>query len=123
MSLAIVPRLRREVSAAPRARRRMVEFANVRPPEWSTRQPTNSLTNQPTHQLTEDGASPARRSSGCAEQWESRDPLPIAPCHAGRRRSTVLLYCSSSQTSVVKQQLPESREAGEDPSTRFARSG
>ena len=28
-----------------------------------------------------------------AEQWESRDPLPIAPCHAGRRRSTVLLYC------------------------------
>src|SRR5215208_1581159 len=31
------------------------------------------------------GAPTARRDSGCAEQWESRDPLPLAPCHAGRR--------------------------------------
>jgi hypothetical protein len=59
-----MPRLRREVSAAPRARRR----------------PARDVC----------GASAARRGSGCAEQRESRDPLPLAPCHAGRRRSTVL---------------------------------
>src|SRR5437764_12059469 len=42
-----LPCLRREVSAAPRARRRMAEFANVQPPDCS-----NQLTNSPTHQLT-----------------------------------------------------------------------
>lgn len=68
-----LPRLRREVSAAPRARRRTARDVC--------------------------GAPAARRDSGCAGQWESRDPLPIAPCHAGRRRSTVLqLLRVSSQT-------------------------
>ena len=47
------------------------------------------------------GAPSARRDSGCAEQWESRDPLPIAPCHAGRRAHHGVAgtaYCVSSQT-------------------------
>ena len=52
------------------------------------------------------GAPAARRDSGCAEQWESRDPLPIAPCHAGRRRSTCCNYVRSSQTIGCQTALP-----------------
>jgi len=53
------------------------------------------------------GAPAARRDSGCAEQWESRSPLLIAPCHAGRRRSTVVhVLRVSSQTIGCQSAVP-----------------
>ena len=61
------------------------------------------------------GASAARRDSGCAEQWESRSPLLIAPCHAGRRRSTVVhVLRVLPGPSVVKQRFALRRHAGAD---------
>jgi hypothetical protein len=56
------------------------------------------------------GAPTARRDSGCAEQWESRSPLLLASCHAGRRRSTVLRVLHvlrvSSQTIGCQSAVP-----------------
>jgi hypothetical protein len=78
----------RSVPAAPPTRG---ECGTARAPEGSDVRPS-----------CECGAPAARRDSGCAEQWESRSPLLIAPCHAGRRCSTVLhvvlLLRVSSQT-------------------------
>jgi hypothetical protein len=79
------PHLRREVSAAPRARRRTNQLTNS---------PTHQLTNSPTHQVTN---SPRLSVAGATKQrvlflssGSRVDPLPIAPCRAGRRRSTML---------------------------------
>ena len=55
-----------------------------------------------------------RRSSGCAEQWESRDPLLIAPCCAGRRAHygvDVLRPAFLPGPSVVKQRRCSGRRA------------
>jgi hypothetical protein len=54
--------------------------------------------------MTPCSAPAARRDRGCAEQWESRS-CARAPCHAGRRRTTmlVLLCCFIPRPSVVNQ--------------------
>jgi len=54
----------------------------------------------PTHSRTRFAS--ARRGSGCAEQWESRVRLPVAPCRAGRR-SRCCCPAVLPGPSVVKQ--------------------
>ena len=61
------------------------------------------------------GAPAARRDSGCAEQWESRSPLLIAPCHAGRRRSTVLRVLRVSSRTIGCQTADPSTSARSAP--------
>jgi len=62
----------------------------------------HQLTNSPTNQLTNSLLFRGRRrrdgAAGAPSSGSRVSPLPIAPCHAGRRRSTVLLYCCSSRT-------------------------
>ena len=65
----------------------------------------------PTHQLTISPSPQVERrrrdeAAGALSSGSRVDPLPIAPCRAGRRRSTVLLYCCSSQTVGCQTALP-----------------
>ena len=45
-------------------------------------------------------------AAGAPSSGSRVDPLPIAPCRAGRRRSTVVLYCCSSRTIGCQTTLP-----------------
>ena len=92
---------------APRARRRPARAERRTRPAGLAPAPFRPTTGCSAFELwPQCGAPAARRDSGCAEQRESRDPLPIAPCHAGRRRSTCCNYCVFlPRPSVVKQQV------------------